>query len=279
MTENVKKSRKALPFTILGLIIALIGGGTYYFGSEQSAPEPATAETSASETANPEEDSAKEGWIEYDRDAFLHWDIASIEYGFSGALDTCDVREAVLIRDAETTQIYDDATCDFDGYWISPYGKCMTLDEFEDKGVLLTEISDSEFANCEDGEYLWYPNSSNPRDYDIDHIVALEDACTSGACGPEWDEIQRTLFANDSENVLAVDLGENRSKGSKTLAEWMPHGDFACEYAERYISIKEKYELEIDDASQKAYEDMQDTCSRFITQIPNPVATPPAIEG
>jgi hypothetical protein len=61
---------------------------------------------------------------------------------------------------------------------------------------------------------------SDPADVDIDHVVALAEAWTSGAAS--WTPGQREAFANDlnfGESLRAVTDNVNSSKGARDPAE------------------------------------------------------------
>lgn len=81
-------------------------------------------------------------------------------------------------------------------------------------------------------------------DLDIDHIVPLAHAYETGAAN--WTREQKRVFANDFENLLAVEDNSNQAKGSKSPLEWMPKNKaFHCEYLARWRAIKLKYNLKI----------------------------------
>lgn len=77
---------------------------------------------------------------------------------------------------------------------------------------------------------------------DIDHVVALGDAWSTGAA--DLDQATRVALANDPLNLLAVDASTNRAKGDDDAARWLPpnHG-FRCAYVARQIAVKAKYGL------------------------------------
>ena len=54
----------------------------------------------------------------------------------------------------------------------------------------------------------------------IDHVVALADAWRSGAW--QWDAQRRQEFANDPENLLAVDGAANEDKSASSADQWLP---------------------------------------------------------
>jgi len=79
-------------------------------------------------------------------------------------------------------------------------------------------------------------------DLDIDHVIPLYYAHEHG--GAVWSEFVKKLFANDIENLLAVDDGENQSKGAKGPGEWMPPDkSYHCEYVRIWTFVAVKYEL------------------------------------
>lgn len=78
---------------------------------------------------------------------------------------------------------------------------------------------------------------------DVDHVIALRYAHEHG--GAEWPALLKKVFANDPENLLAVDRSENRSKGWRGPSEYMPPDKtFHCEYARLWLHLVRKYELE-----------------------------------
>lgn len=86
---------------------------------------------------------------------------------------------------------------------------------------------------------------------DIDHIIPLKEAHLSGA--ENWTREQRKEFANDPENLLAVKASENRSKGAKDPSEWLPSASsYHCRYIAKWLAVKIKYDLTIDDGEQKS---------------------------
>lgn len=77
---------------------------------------------------------------------------------------------------------------------------------------------------------------------DIDHVVALKDAFSSG--GYLWTREQKKVFANDPANLIAVSASENRSKGSKGPDEWLPSNrEYRCEYISKWVAVKQSYGL------------------------------------
>ena len=93
----------------------------------------------------------------------------------------------------------------------------------------------------------------------IDHQVPLSQAWASGA--RDWDKNRRVEFANDPENLLAVDGTANQSKQDKDAASWLPENpDYQCTYIARQVSIKTKYDLNIDQHEHDVLDDLLHQC-------------------
>ena len=85
---------------------------------------------------------------------------------------------------------------------------------------------------------------TDPRDLDVDHVVALADAWVSGAW--EWADELLDRFSNDLGNLNAIAAGENRSKSAKGPAEYNPTAPAArCDYLVQYATVKIRWELSI----------------------------------
>jgi Protein of unknown function (DUF1524) len=161
----------------------------------------------------------------YSREEFPHWSDAD-EFGWRGLPDdSCDVRDAALIRDGRDVRVGEG--CDvISGRWRDPYAG---------------------------GTY------SDPSEIDIDHVVPLANAWRSGASS--WDEALRERYANDPEVLLSAEAGENRSKGDKGPEAWKPPLRGAwCDYATRWIDIKSEYDLSVNPQEKEALRRMLGTC-------------------
>lgn len=76
----------------------------------------------------------------------------------------------------------------------------------------------------------------------IDHVVALSNAWQTGAF--KLTLAKRTEFANDPENLLAVQGRLNSQKGDGDAATWLPPlKSYRCTYVSKQIAIKAKYGL------------------------------------
>jgi len=76
----------------------------------------------------------------------------------------------------------------------------------------------------------------------IDHVVALSNAWQTGAF--KLNLAQRTAFANDPSNLLAVKGKLNSQKGDGDAATWLPpRKSYRCEYVTKQVLVKAKYGL------------------------------------
>ncbi|MFC4493073.1 HNH endonuclease family protein [Streptomyces ovatisporus] len=139
----------------------------------------------------------------------------------------CDTREAVLKRDGTGVETGSDCY-PTSGTWKSPY----------DGGS-------------------W----TDPSDVDIDHMVPLAEAWTSGAS--EWTDDEREKLANDMDiaQLVAVTDNVNQSKSDRDPAEWMPpETGYHCTYARMWIWVKDTYKLTADSAEKSALTEALGTC-------------------
>ncbi len=141
--------------------------------------------------------------------------------------DGCDTRESLLIAASTTRAQVDPIDCSVAaGDWVSAYD-----------GV----------ATDQAGEL------------DVDHVVSLEDAHTSG--GWAWTAEQRRAFTNDPVNLIVVSSSSNRSKGSKGPADWRPPRQEAwCSLARSWAAAKVAYRLTATTSDRDAAGQMLDTC-------------------
>ena len=105
-------------------------------------------------------------------------------------------------------------------------------------------------------------NSDNPSDFDIDHMVPLAEAWDSGASS--WSDSRRRDFANDlssPNSLIAVSSSSNRSKSDGDPADWLPPNSlYVCEYVEQWITVKQQWELSIDEAEARAIAHALSSC-------------------
>lgn len=140
--------------------------------------------------------------------------------------DGQDTRQEILIRDSKTPVTFADDNRVEKGLWVCPYTGRVTRE---------------------------------PSDLDIDHLVALGEIDAAGASG--WTIEQRTAFANDPDNLVAVYKGSNRSKGDKDAYLWLPPNIANCGwYLDARSAVWKKYGIEVDDDERKSAEFFADKC-------------------
>ncbi|WP_233213563.1 HNH endonuclease family protein [Mycobacterium hubeiense] len=87
-------------------------------------------------------------------------------------------------------------------------------------------------------------SSADPDSVEIDHIAALSRVWHLGAW--RWTAQQRQVFANDTDNLLAVSGAQNSTKSDAGLREWLPPNQlYVCPYIEKYLAVMVKYQLPI----------------------------------
>ncbi|MBO2450026.1 HNH endonuclease [Actinomadura barringtoniae] len=97
-----------------------------------------------------------------------------------------------------------------------------------------------------------------PSQIQIDHVVALGAAWRSGAS--TWTQERRVQFANDIDDMLAVDKRANQDKSSKTPDQWKPQRSSWCSYASRWVGIKKRYGLSVTTQEKAALGEMLGAC-------------------
>lgn len=101
--------------------------------------------------------------------------------------------------------------------------------------------------------------SNNPSDFDVDHLVPLENAFRSG--GWAWSTERRRAFANDPGELVVASASSNRSKGSDPPDQWRPpFRDSWCAYADGWVKVKSTWGLTVTTSERDALGQMLDTC-------------------
>lgn len=121
----------------------------------------------------------------------------------------CNTRE-IALRSQGRDVVTDERCRAVAGSWHSPYD-----------GVVMTDAGDA----------------------DLDHLVPLAEAARSGV--RDWTEDEREAFANDLDQLVVVTARSNRQKGDQDPASWLPEED-RCGYAARWVEVKAKYALTVD---------------------------------
>jgi hypothetical protein len=143
--------------------------------------------------------------------------------------DCQDTRAEILIGQSLTAVIFDKSDmCRVDrGKWYDPYSDSIYIDD---------------------------------DNLDIDHIVPLGYASARG--GSAWSKELKEQFANDPENLIAVDKYLNRQKGAAGPAEWMPpNHKYRCEYLKSFNGVVQKYGLQYFSAEKRVIDKMLAACS------------------
>ncbi len=238
MREDGNSRKQTLPTTgkvpvgivSVILVLALAGCGLVELrSSEENAGGSGTTQIGnpdeASQALQQLEVTPPGSMSDYSRESFDHWSRAN-DFGWEAPESSCDAREAALIRDGENVEV--GSGCKVaSGSWYDPY-------------------TDQTFTD--------------PSDIDTDHVVALANAWRSGASS--WTDEERERYANDPEVLLSVEDNANQSKGDKGPEAWKPPNEAVwCDYAERWIGIKAKYDLSVNAEEKTALEDMLGTCA------------------
>lgn len=83
-----------------------------------------------------------------------------------------------------------------------------------------------------------------------EHVVSLKRAFVGGAWA--WTDERRLQFANDLDNVIAVDGIANQAKQDSGPAEWLPPTPYRCTYATKYTQIITEWGLAVSEADRDA---------------------------
>ena len=108
---------------------------------------------------------------------------------------------------------------------------------------------------------LFIRGSGSNRDggVQIDHVVARGNAWATGAFA--WTAQQRSAFANDPMDLLAVDATANQKKGDGDAATWLPANKaFRCQYVTIQVQVKAKYNLWMTQAEHDAIARILEAC-------------------
>jgi hypothetical protein len=147
-------------------------------------------------------------------------------------------------------------------HWITITGSCNTREQVLKRDGSNVAVDGS----CYPTAGSWYSpfdggTWSDPSDVDIDHMVPLAEAWSSGAWA--WSTPQRQTYANDlgGPELWAVTDNVNQSKGDRDPAGWQPPlSSFHCTYARAWIQVKWYHALSIDSAEKSALTSMLGTC-------------------
>ena len=175
-------------------------------------------------------------------------------------------------------------------HWIDKNSDCQNTRHevlIEESEEIVTYTSDTH-CSVSTGKWFGYYTGQyyyNASELDIDHFIPLKNAHESG--GYSWSLSKKEDFANyrlDPDNLIAVSISANRSKGAKGPDEWKPlNTSYWCQYAYDWIRIKEFWSLTATQAEWEALVSMIATCPESfkygdaqqepIAELPMPTTT------
>ncbi|WP_421083987.1 GmrSD restriction endonuclease domain-containing protein [Rothia nasimurium] len=258
--------------SMLGALVSLLSGGSTSATSSESpiappshsvsvTPSPAAPAPSSSEPApDPTSDTPAEEEAAEEDQAF---EVAPVEgaveeFTATSAHASIDLLNTLEVKGRAPKTGY--ARTNFGDRWADvDRNGCDTrndilrrdLIDIQAKGrgcVILTGTLNDPYT----GKVIAFHRGQDTSDtVQIDHVVALSDAWQKGAQGLSFE--QRTAFANDPLNLLAVDGPTNQQKGDSDAASWLPPAkEFRCNYVARQIDVKAKYGLWVTEAEKQA---------------------------
>ena len=133
--------------------------------------------------------------------------------------------------------------------------------EFGEKAVMNgCDVVGGEYIEPYNGDLRKFNSKSEiSKGIQIDHVVALSDAWQKGA--QELSDGRRYELATDPLNLIAADGPVNMQKGDGDAATWLPKNkEFRCEYVERQIKVKKKYDLWVTEAEKNAMRQVLEKC-------------------
>ena len=102
----------------------------------------------------------------------------------------------------------------------------------------------------------------DPHAVDVDHLVPLENAHSSG--GWAWSSAKKREYANwleDPDHLIAVTMEANRSKEERRPEGWRPPDEgYWCQYAGDWTEIKAEWGLTMTEPEAEAVVEMLGTC-------------------
>ena len=222
------RSRITLLGASVAAMIVILGGCGVTSSTDRTASLPTIAPPSTTPTTTLTTSPAAEGnaesaltnlavkgsapWTPYERTLFLPNELNKLDSDGNG----CDQRNDVLARELTEVTIATDECVVRSGTLADPYtGRTI------------------QFERGYDG---------NAADVEIDHVVALGDAWTTGA--QQLTPERRETLATDLRNLQATDRLINQAKGASDAAHWLPPNEsYQCTYVARQIAIKAAFGL------------------------------------
>lgn len=127
----------------------------------------------------------------------------------------CDARKQALITQGRDVKATRTSSCKIlSGTWVDPYAKN---------------------SNGSGGDTF-----TDPSKLDVDHSAALSYVAHHG--GQAWPAAKKQAYANDQAILIVASAQENRSKGDKGPAAYMPQKAAShCMYAKAWVTGATKY--------------------------------------
>jgi hypothetical protein len=135
-------------------------------------------------------------------------------------------------------------------HWSDDDGDCQNIRHEVLQDETLETVTFTTSSNCYVDTGKWFGVYTGEYYYsaselDVDHFVPLKNAHDSG--GYEWSFSTKKAYANymeDSDHLIAVQSGANRSKSASGPEGWKPKNtEYWCEYAYDWIRIKDTWGL------------------------------------
>jgi hypothetical protein len=154
---------------------------------------------------------------------------------------------------------------DVDGYGCDARQELVIEASVVPPAVAHCKVSSGRWVSAYDGA-----TTTDASTFDVDHVVPLANAYQSGAWN--WPTSERTQYANLPFDLWLVSAAANRAKGDSSPDAWRPP-DHAiwCTYAQRWIDIKNRWQLTVTTSERDALGQMLDTCT-------DPTPTQPSTE-
>ena len=149
-------------------------------------------------------------------------------------------------------------------HWIDSDNDCQNLRQELLISQSRTEVTYTNSRKCTVSTGNWigpYTGKifNKSSDIDVDHVVPLAYAHMAG--GYLWTKSQKEIFANDIENLILVDDGENQLKGAAGPSQYLPRESFRCDYLNIWGYIIKKYELQPLEKDQETINNYSNECN------------------
>ena len=148
--------------------------------------------------------------------------------------NNCDTRNDILARDLKSKILkYKNNQCIISGG--------VLLNPYTGKSIIFKQGYKSSLA------------------VQIDHVVSLANAWYHGAYA--WSDHERLIFANDPQNLLAVDGPTNAFKSDKDITQFKPSNQpYLCKFTKLQIDVKYKYRLTVTSSEKKLFQQIITRC-------------------